>query len=69
MLAFSIPPPTPRIRIAKAAITAMNCHPLLPKEEAIPPNAAPNSSTEDGDRVAPVKAPKVYLKIHPITTV
>ena len=68
-LALSIPPPIPMMRIKKVTATAANCHRLLPKATAMPPNIAPNASGEAGARVAPLNAPKVYLNIQPTTTV
>ena len=69
LFAFSMPLPTPNIRISIQATSASICHILLPNADAILPNAAPNSSTFSGESVAPVNVPTAYLRIHPITTV
>ena len=69
MFARSMPPPTPKIRIAKVSTSATICHPLLPNAEAIAPKEPLNPSTESGASVAPVNVPTIYLKIQPMTTV
>ena len=69
LFAFSIPFPTPNIRIITATTSAMICHRLLPKAEAIPPNDAAKESILSGASVLPVNVPIMYFRIHPMTTV
>ena len=69
LFAFSIPLPTPNIKIAIQAANAITCHTLFPNADAILPKRPPKSSTLSGARVAPVKVPAAYFKIQPITTV
>ena len=64
-----MPFPIPNIRISIAIASAAISHPLLPNEDAILLNAPPKPSTPSGASVLPVKAPTVYLRIQPTTTV
>ena len=69
LFAFSIPLPTPNIKIAIQAANAITCHTLFPNADAMDSNAPAKSSTLTADSVFPVKVPIMYLKIHPMTTV
>ena len=69
LLAFSIPRPTPNIRIIIPITRATICHTLLPNALAILPNEAAKPSVSEGASAFPVKAPIMYLRIQPITTV
>ena len=69
LLAFSIPLPTPNIRMVIPMASAMICHALLPNEDAIPPKFEAKPSISSGDSVLPVKAPIMYFSIQPMTTV
>ena len=69
LLAFSMPLPTPNIRMIMQITKAAVCQKLLPKEEDIEPKAPAKPSISAGARTAPVKVPMVYFKIQPMTTV
>ena len=68
-LAFSIPLPTPNIRIRMQKKRAASCQPLFPNADAIEPKAEAKPSVSAGASVAPVKAPMAYFRIQPMTTV
>ena len=69
LFAFSIPLPTPNMRITTQMQSASACHRLFPPADAIVLKLSVNPSIFSADRVEPVKAPTIYFRIQPMTTV